>query len=378
VTIEKTNISSFSNNNNTSSSSSSSSSSDDYFRILLTDRNQEHSDGGKKKRGRPRGSHYRPRKKTQPHGLVDFHNLTKATAAKWKSLSPEAKKPFEEFAKRDLQHYHVAMKQYNRQVELFNLSEEKKKKQEHDYDSTASNNSDASSVSSSIVKDHQDDKKENKVHHHHQDKRQKKPTATRSSGKEDKTFYSSASNGTATIINSLFLNIAESRRKFEATHPQQNVDNTSRDHQYHHPQPQQHQNEEVLNKDSTSPLLSGFGNVTSSPISVEVPRKLQEFFDMNWDVPHARTLEKDHVMECKDSHSTPLISTSMSVPVVPDRRYWDSEDSSKPKRSSFAVQGEIVDEEDDSNDLTNLPDAMSLVEFAENAFFGGRAQPSSH
>ena len=97
-------------------STSKNSTSSDHFQILVTNTNQEN---GKRKRGRPRGSHYRPRRKVERHGLVDFRDLAKTAGTKWKSLSTEAKIPYEELAKLDLAKYRSAMKRYNAEVQIY-------------------------------------------------------------------------------------------------------------------------------------------------------------------------------------------------------------------------------------------------------------------
>jgi len=88
----------------------------DHFQILVTNEIQEN---GKRKRGRPRGRHYRPRKRAKHHGLVDFHHLAKETGKKWRSLSAEDRKPFDLQARVDLENYRKAMQQYQTEVDVF-------------------------------------------------------------------------------------------------------------------------------------------------------------------------------------------------------------------------------------------------------------------
>lgn len=95
----------------------------EYFQISVKDTASD--DSNIRKRGRPRGENYRPRKKLKGHGLVKFNDLAKMVGAKWKTIDAEAKKPFEELARVELLHYQDAMKRYEEEIEKFESSFEK-------------------------------------------------------------------------------------------------------------------------------------------------------------------------------------------------------------------------------------------------------------
>mmetsp|Transcript_12506 Transcript_12506/g.19351 ORF Transcript_12506/g.19351 Transcript_12506/m.19351 type:complete len:367 (+) Transcript_12506:78-1178(+) len=90
----------------------------EYFQISFKD-NKSDDETSIRKRGRPRGENYRPRKKLEGHGLVKFNDLAKMVGGKWKSLDSEAKQPFEELARIELVHYQDAMKRYNEEIKKF-------------------------------------------------------------------------------------------------------------------------------------------------------------------------------------------------------------------------------------------------------------------
>mmetsp|Transcript_3352 Transcript_3352/g.5138 ORF Transcript_3352/g.5138 Transcript_3352/m.5138 type:complete len:148 (-) Transcript_3352:272-715(-) len=88
----------------------------DRFKILIKNQYQ---DNGKRKRGRPPGKHYRPRKTHECHGLIDFRKFPPAIGAKWKSLMPEERKPYEKQAEVERLHYQSAMERYKAEVKIF-------------------------------------------------------------------------------------------------------------------------------------------------------------------------------------------------------------------------------------------------------------------
>jgi len=88
----------------------------DHFKILIKNQFQEN---GKRKRGRPPGKHYRPRKTHERHGLIDFRKFAPTIGAKWKSLSSENRAPYEKQAQVERIHYQSAINEYKAEVKKY-------------------------------------------------------------------------------------------------------------------------------------------------------------------------------------------------------------------------------------------------------------------